>query len=192
MLFGSMGDIGTGFWARYQAEVEKTRAEYASRRHWPLAMTTQNLLVRHVLFESAGGFSTAYTHYGFEDRDLIVRLLAGAVSVLHVPTMRVLHNSGNTLSDYCEKMEIAGRYSAPVFFAQHPALYREMPYAKIDPATGSWLMRRVYTPFVLGFRRPIVRFSEYILAVGALPFRLKLFAVKLAAAASYMDGAARR
>ncbi|MES9901302.1 MAG: glycosyltransferase family A protein [Sedimenticola sp.] len=192
LAFGPIGDNGTGFWAEYQAEVERQRAEHASQRRWLLAITSQNVLVRREAYEAVGGFNAEYTRYGFEDRDLAARLLKSNVRVVHVPAMRVLHDSGNTLINYCEKMRIAAQYSAPMFFGEHPALYRKMPFSRIDPVTSSEIVRRVIAPIVLGMRRPVVGLAERLLEIDALPFRIKLVAVKMAAAASYMDGAARR
>src|SRR5690606_31713893 len=72
---GPLAGNGHGFWHRYQCEVSAGRARRFSAGIGYSASST-NFMVLRSAFNRIGGFNERYENYGFEDRDLQLRLLA--------------------------------------------------------------------------------------------------------------------
>ena len=192
LIYGPIGASGGGFWARYLEEVEIARRARALARDHLAAMTSANLLVSRALFERVGGFRGDYRHYGFEDKDLIVRLLTQQPRVVFEPQAKVAHKAGNTVSGYCRKMREAARWSAPLFAAEHPAVYRGTLYGRLDsdfaPAPLRPLLRQVGRWWAGGSERLAVWAVER----DAMPWALRASLVRAAAAFNYLLGCAER
>jgi len=134
---GPVEGIGRGFWHRYQSSASARRAkQHASGANF--AGSSQNLMVSRSGFERCGGFDAAYRAYGFEDRDLLLRMeRLGHVG--WAPGAIVRHMDAIDLPTVCRKMAEAGRETAPLFRARHLQAYRHLGYAAIDAVLHPWL-----------------------------------------------------
>lgn len=184
---GRVTGRGDGFWDRYQREASLRRErQHAAGK--PYSGSSQNLAVRRAAFEQVGGFDSGYRQYGFEDRDLLLRL-ATLGSVAWTPEAVVRHMDALSLAQVSRKMAQAGEHSSPRFAARHAEAYRALGYARLDARARPWL-RFVARPLevILG---PISRHLDSQLAKSALPYPLKAMLVRLVIGASYLVGTAR-
>ena len=72
-VIGFLEMTGEGFWARYTGSVTDERRDSGASKGLA-SYSSANLAVRRSTFEALGGFSDAYSRYGFEDKDFLVRL----------------------------------------------------------------------------------------------------------------------
>jgi hypothetical protein len=181
---GPIGTVGDGFWGRYQREaVTRRRRQFADGQVF--AMTSANMMVRRQHFEQVGGFDTHYRGYGFEDRDLIMRLAQLGARIAYTDT-GVLHEADLDLPGVARKMAEAGSLTAPLFREAHPRAYRELGYAMIDATLKPWLWP--FGKFMGGaakFAAPVV---DRLL--DDMPFALSARLVKLISAMAFMSGTA--
>ena len=182
--FGALHTDSSGFWAEYQQSVYVERIAQAEQGNMQV-MTTASFALQRRVFEEMGGFSTGYTHYGFEDRDLIQRLLNAGCDVRFCADVVASHENDDTLGALCHKLNISAQYSAPLFMQQHPQVYAAMSYAKVDTRL-----------------RPALRYLSWLgtpllpalIAIGdrgvhwPLPYQLKKFYVQGVMALAYMRG----
>jgi glycerol-3-phosphate dehydrogenase len=120
----SGGLTGGAIWHDYQARASARRAAQRLRGIW-YSCSTQNMLVRRDAFEQVGGFDETYRTYGFEDRDLLLRL--GALgSVEWAGDAVVEHHDALTLPGVTRKMRKAGGPAAVIFSNPHPEAYRQL------------------------------------------------------------------
>lgn len=192
LVYGPITATGETFWPRYLRKVEMGRARRALAGDHALAMTSGNLAVQRSLFEQVGGFSADYTHYGFEDRDLIGRLVATGPRIAFEPGCAVLHDAGNTVRNYCAKMREAARWTAPLFAARHPGMYRRMAFARLDPAFCGSSRRRLLSLAGRWLPRPALHIANALVDRGGVPWWLQAFALRSAAALSYLEGCLQR
>ncbi len=185
---GHVSGDGQGFWDRYQTTASSRR----SRQHcsdMPYAGSSQNLAVQREVFETVGGFDVGYTHYGFEDRDLLLRL-ARQGTVAWSDGARVSHMDTLTLSGVASKLAEAGEYSSQRFMQHHPDAYLRLGYARIDARAH---------PVVAGLA-PLLGWTssrsaaafDWLRCKAWLPYTLASGMVKAITAASYFAGTARR
>jgi hypothetical protein len=128
---------GCGFWSRYQSEASNRRA----RQHAQgvsFAGSTQNFTVRREVFHQVGGFDARYKEYGFEDRDLFVRLSRHGAFGWCADAI-VKHLDALTLPAVLGKMQQAAGDPAMLFSREHPEAYRLLRYASIDARIHPWL-----------------------------------------------------
>jgi GT2 family glycosyltransferase len=182
---GAVVGDGGGFWDRYQREASARR----QRQHAAgacYAGSSQNLAVRRDAFLQAGGFDTGFRHYGFEDRDLLLRLARhGAVSWA---AATVRHMDRLALADVCNKMRECGAHSAALFAARHPEAYRRLGYAALDARLHPLRAR------VLGLLAPLVRAAprlDPLLRADRVPYWFAKRVVRLASAVCYSEGTVR-
>ena len=71
---GPIYSSGNNFWSHYQNNVVKRR-NIAFDNGDKASHTTANLMLKRKVYEAVGGFNEAYSQYGFEDKDLLLRLL---------------------------------------------------------------------------------------------------------------------
>jgi len=192
LVYGPITDRGAGFWQRYLRQVEQRRNRQAALRLHLLAMTTGNLLVRRELFVDVGGFCDAYRYYGFEDKDLIVRLLDREPEIVFDPRLSVLHDARNTVTGYCRKMREAACYTAPIFSARHPEAYRHMTFSRLDPDLAVQPFRSIMRGAGRYGAGSAEKVAAWALDRTNLPWSLQLLLVRSAAAFSYLKGAAER
>jgi GT2 family glycosyltransferase len=185
----SIGDIAgdaEGFWGRYQSIAAARRAEAARTGGVIHAMTTANIMLRAEVFRAVGGFDTRYRHYGFEDRDLLLRLQRAGSRLAHNPGAAVDHAANLDLPGISRKMQACGRHSAPLFRADHSDAYRSLGYAAIDanlhPIRGALL-----APFA---RLLLMRIDaiEALLRRDGLPFGMRSALARMATALAYLEG----
>lgn len=172
-----------GFWSRYQDDNARRR-HVRHAQGMAYAGSTQNLGVRKQAFVQAGGFDTRYTEYGFEDRDLLVRLSRlGAVAYCAEATVR--HFDFLKLPIVLAKMGKAACSSAVLFSRDHPDAYRRLGYATIDARLHPWLQP---VCFVLA---PLLRCApavDRLLAKRWMPYPIARIIVKLLTALAFARG----
>lgn len=186
-LVGAVGDVrGTGdgeFWDRYQAAAsERRRRLHRAGQHF--MGSSPNLAVERQTFLSVGGFDEAYRHYGFEDRDLLVRLAAKG-RIEWVPDAVVRHMDRLSMTLVSRKMVEAGRHSAR-FASIHPQVYRDLGYAALDTRAHAWL--RPLTTLMAPLLEPAARMCDRMVRIDAVPYPLKHVMVRVLTAFSYAVG----
>ena len=129
---GGLLKMQNDFWGKYQdLAVERRLKQFTSGM--PFSFTTQNILIRRTAFQSVNGYDCSYTRYGFEDRDLLLRLHESGARFAHSPDSAVRHCDDRiSLTSVARKMRDASRYSAHMFRERHPEAYRSLGYANID------------------------------------------------------------
>lgn len=184
---GHVIGTGGGFWEGYQGDASARRQREHTRGHG-YAGSSQNLAVSKAAFDRVGGFDIRYRHYGFEDRDLLLRM--GEVGkVAWTEDASVRHLDTLNLPEVSRKMTEAGRHSAVRFAMLHPAAYKVLGYAAIDARRRPWL-----NPVgrVLGPRMPfIAQRVESALHQSWIPYPLAKGIVKVVSAVSFLYGTTR-
>lgn len=183
---GPVTGFGGGFWDRYQRD-NGLRRERQFRLGHTYFGSTQNFAVLRSAFDQVGGFDAGYRNYGFEDRDLLLRL-ADAGSIVWTAVAAVSHMDVLTLQNVCRKMIESGEHSAARFAERHPAAYRTLGYAAIDCRIRPWLQP---VAKLMGPRMP--RFAARIepaLNTRWIPYPLRKGIAKLAAAVAFLYGTA--
>ena len=184
---GPVVGAGHGFWDRYQADASARRARQHASGTW-YSGSSQNLMVLRTAFTACGGFDARYRTYGFEDRDLLLRL-GREGRVAWAPAAIVRHLDALSVPQVCDKMREAGDGAASLFSASHPEAYRALGYAKLDARVHAWLgpVAMLIEPF-LG---PLARAADRVVAARHVPFAPRSALVKALTAASYLVGTAR-
>lgn len=181
-----MGD-GPGFWSRYQAAALRRREALHSRGA-VYSGSAANLMVRRRAFEQVGGFDPAYRGYGFEDRDLLVRL-SRLGTIAWTPDAAVVHFARLDMAGVAAKLAEAGGSSAAYFSGRHPAEYRRLGYARLDARLHRWL--RPPARAIAASLPIVVRGVDAVLARRWVPFALKAMLVRVATALSFLHGTSR-
>lgn len=180
---GPIATVGDRFWARYQrAATERRQKKHAAAGAFHA--TTANFVVRKDVYLQAGGFDSRYREYGFEDRDLLVRL-AQLGSIVWCPDAKVVHLDEPSLPGVLDKMRRAGGSSAELFSRDHPDAYRALGYAAIDARLHPW----VRVPCAL--LKPLLGFASAIdaqLDKAWLPYPVAKAVVKLLTALAFACG----
>lgn len=183
---GPMRGDSSGFWDRYQQQVSARRqAQHAGGSAH--AGTTASMAVRADAFERLGGFDEAYAGYGFEDRDLLLRLAQlGDVAWIDEP---VRHLDALRLVAIRRKFIEAGGSPSRLFHARHPDAYRSLGYARCDarlhPLLGPLAMLAGPLSAVMA------RVGDWSIGHGAMPFALGRLWVKATTALAFMAGSRR-
>lgn len=183
---GPVVGTGRGFWHTFQVGSSARRAALHGRGV-PYAGSTQNLVVRREHFEAVGGFDEGYRAYGFEDRDLLIRL-AALGPVAWADDAVVEHHDDLNLATVCRKMREAGAGGSRIFAARHPEAYRALGYAAVDarlhPARA-WLAKAgaPLLPFLIAAVSTMLEWRW-------IPFPLRSLAVRALSGASYLLGTA--
>jgi glycosyltransferase involved in cell wall biosynthesis len=176
-----------GFWDRYQRAASRRRQRMFDDgiRY---TGSTSNMVVRLDALRSAGGFDLRYRNYGFEDRDLLIRLIAfGEIRWCNQAIVR--HLDRLTMTSVFEKMRAAGRETSRLFATQHPSEYHALGYASIDAHERALL--RWPALIVDRFLRPASRAFDMLERRRLLPWPLAFAAARLISAGSFMAGTAR-
>lgn len=184
---GSVTGDGHGFWSRYQDDASSRRA----RQHAQgitYAGSTQNFAVHAEAFARCAGFDPRYKAYGFEDRDLFVRL-AQAGNIGWCSDAVVRHLDSLTLPGVLSKMRAASMESAPLFAQDHAEAYRQLGYASLDMHLHPWLQ-----PAVTLFR-PMLRMTRLFDSAihwPWVPYAFGKFIVKALTALAFAAGSGDR
>lgn len=172
-----------GFWGRYQTAASKRRHKQYENGV-PYAGTTANLAIVASTFQEVGGFDEGYRHYGFEDRDLLIRL-ARAGPVAWCADALVEHLDALTLEGVLAKMWRAGGPSAEKFSVDHPEAYRELGFDALDTRLHPWLkgIGHLATPLV---RKAGA--ADRLLDQPWMPYPVAAFSVKALGALAFLQG----
>lgn len=183
---GHVTGIGADFWSRYQDEASRRRQkQHASGIEY--AGSSQNLAVRRSEFEAIGGFDTGYRRYGFEDRDLLIRLSQRGAIAWTTATVR--HQDALCLLQVASKMAEAGQHTSIRFADRHPDAYRTLRYEALDAQFHSYLkpLARLTSPLVMA----VSRVFDYLGCVRWMPYVIAKWIVRLTSALAYSGGTAR-
>ena len=186
--FGALHTDAPGFWGQYQQAVYARRIAQARQGNMQV-MTSANFALRRRVFEVVQGFNTDYTHYGFEDHDLLQRVLNAGYDIQFCANVVASHDNDDTLGVLCHKLNISAQHSAPLFMQQHSQVYASMSYAKVDVRL-----------------RPALRYLNWLgapllpvlIAIGErgvhwpLPYRLKKLYVQGVMALAYLRGSVQQ
>lgn len=185
--FGDYVVVGEDFWAKHQRGVRDRRLR-APLKNLSIKFTTANVAVRSDLFFCVGGFDPLFNRYGFEDRDLFLRLETQGAVMRFTPESCVRHEARLTLSGIARKMEEAGFHGSQLFRMRHPAAYRQMGISKFDFSAHRWLLPldRLIWPLATA----ISQMGEACLSWKWMPFMAKSAAVKAVSGLAYMHGIA--
>lgn len=174
---------GNAFWSRYQNEASDRRArQHASGM--PYSGSTANFAVRADAYRQSGGFDARYLAYGFEDRDLLVRL-SRLGRLDWCPEARVTHADALTLNGVLEKMRTAAGASAILFSHDHAEAYRALGFAALDARLHPWLRP------IAALASPMLRAApllDCLLGQRWIPHFLARPMVKVLVALAYMQG----
>jgi len=178
---------GDGFWARYTNSVAAERLTNQVSRGL-MSYSTGNFAIRRSAYAALQGYSLDYARYGFEDKDLLIRMEQMSLDVRVRQDISVNHDDDFRLATVCRKSEESGRHSAQVFRSRFPDEYRKLPYARCDATldNGMRLLKPVSSPL-----KHVTRlFAATVLLLPLPGFRLQRFAVRVAICAAYFHGTA--
>lgn len=184
---GRVTGDGISFWSRYQTEAsERRERQHAQGFHF--SGSSQNFSVCRNAFRQCGGFDSRYTTYGFEDRDLFVRLsISGKLGWCRAAAVE--HLDPLNLPGVLTKMQSAGGESAAMFAHDHPDAYQGLGYAVIDVRIHPWLRP------IAWLANPILRIAPVIdraLEAPWMPYPVARIMVKLMSALAYLRGTSLR
>jgi glycosyltransferase involved in cell wall biosynthesis len=187
--FGAVCTPGPGFWETLQRDAASWRKRrFEDGEAW--TFTTQNVAMRSDRFSASGGFDPAFDRFGFEDRDLFVRLADAGATSRYTAGAQVSHEDRISLSSVARKLGEAGFHAAHLFRARHPAIYRTMSFSKLDADTRPWLcwLDFLAWPLVRVLARGPARWLEW----NAVPFRLRALAARAIYGLWFLHGTVRR
>lgn len=178
---------GSGFWHRYQLDVSASRA----RRHAEgitYSATSTNFMVKRNAFLDIDGFNEAYINYGFEDRDLLLRLCMNG-HITWTATATVRHMDTLTLERICGKMQKAGEHSSTQFATEYPVAYRKLGYAAADPRTRPSLRGAAWAASLAA--DPLARIGDHLLERAWIPYFARQAYARAVSGLGYLAGASR-
>lgn len=183
---GSVVGMGGTFWDRYQRGASNRRKRMFDQG-FRASGTTQNMMVRKSALLSVGGFDLGYRQYGFEDRDLLLRVAAlGSIGWCDGATVR--HMDTLSMSSVSSKMRMAARESAPHFSARHPEAYRKLGYRSLDARINAWLRIPAWAlALIVG---PLAAAFDVAERRALLPWPMAVVLARFLSAASYLVGSA--
>lgn len=186
LSMGAVNGANDGFWHQYQGAAARRRKRAAQSSGTALYGSSQNFMLDRARFMALGGFDEAYRGYGFEDRDLFLRLAEDGVQSVATPAAAVTHRDRLALRNVCRKMAEAGGSSAVRFAERHPLAYEKLGYAALDGRRHRTL--RWVEPLSSMAIRMIVPLLEKRLEARWLTFGIKYRLVRSLTAASYLRG----
>lgn len=179
---GPVVGVGNTFWDTYQRTASDRRGRLHARGVQYVGTTT-NLLIRATALKKVQGFDLRYTGYGFEDRDLLIRLSRQGL-IAWVQDAAVRHLDRMSMVSLSMKMTASGRENARLFATQHPTEYAALGYAAVDVHERGWL--RVPAALLSRTIAPLAGIFDII--HRWLPLRLSLAAARGLSAASFLVG----
>jgi len=188
VVLGTVTATGDGFWARYARDVARARIARA-RRAGVWHMTTANFAIRRHRFEALGGFAEAYSQYGFEDRDLLIRLSRTDARFVVTEDVAVDHREFASVEEVCRKMFTGARFSSGIFAKRFPDEYRASAYSRLDLARHPRLAR-LARPFLAAGDYLARRVAAACIRAGWVGYVAKAASLRIASALSFMHGSA--
>lgn len=184
-FIASAGEVcgsGNDFWGKYQACVAKRRRSLHSQGlEW--IGSSANLAVRKGDFCAVNGFNEQYRGYGFEDRDMLLRLaVRGRIGLSNGSKVR--HSAQLTMADIAVKLREAGQKTAPIFRQDHPDAYRKLGYSAID-CTIHPILRYIAKAALPLTNWATTRFDKF---AAILPFPIAIVLVRIITALHFMRG----
>jgi hypothetical protein len=176
-----------GFWARYQQGTAQRMANRVLAGE-AFAATAANLMVDRRAFHACGGFDPAYRGYGFEDRDLLLRLLDHG-RIVWSDDAAVIHMAEPRMSSVTAKLAEAGQTTAPVFRARHAHAYRRLSYAAMDATLHPWL--RPIGQWLGPCAVSHVGGADRLLQARWIPYRVRAVCVRAVSALAFLYGTTR-
>lgn len=162
------------FWGKYFKSVSQRRDLKGLEKKYR-ELTSAYLAIKRETYIRVGGFDEAFKVYGFEDRDLLIRLVSSGAKMEFDPNIVAYHGASLSLGSICGKMKTAGRSSSGVFSKKHPKEYRDMSYSKIDVCIRPILRFPMQLFFVL-FNQTLSS-GEALIQSEIIPYRIKVFVV---------------
>lgn len=175
LMFGSLNSNSNSFWGQYFQQVSNRREKLFLSGD-KAAFTTANCMIDRKLFYSAGKFDERYKMYGFEDKDLILRLIALHNTVSYVKKAQVVHSDALSLKAICNKMYIAGKYTSKIFKEDHPVAYKKMSFYQADMRDKKSIFVMIVN--ALKLIKKYILFLSNILLRLPLPYKFKANIVK--------------
>ncbi|HEX6996738.1 MAG TPA: glycosyltransferase family 2 protein [Gammaproteobacteria bacterium] len=172
------------FWDRYQRSAS-ARRRAMFEKGVVCSGSTQNMMVVTSSLRAAGGFDVRYRQYGFEDRDLLIRM-AKLGRIVWCDEAVVRHLDRICMVSVSEKMAAAARENARLFSAEHPEEYKLLGYAAIDARERPWL--RLLVPVCESWRLPVSRAFDTLERKRLLPWLVAFVLARTISAASYLAG----
>ena len=186
VIYGSVKSKGNGFWIKYFNSVSIKREKIAMSKSL-LGFSSQYFTITRKAFEKCNGFNIDYSSYGFEDRDLILRLENQKSKIKFNRNSIVYHEEVASLDSIAMKLMEAGQYTSMIFEKSHPEIYRKMIYGKIDARIHPIKMLPIIK-LVIPFLGLFVRSGTSIINQIYIPYHIKAIYVKLVSALAYIKG----
>lgn len=175
---------GTGFWPRYQTEISQKRLSKSTDASH---QSTENSMISTEAFLSVEGYDTNYIGYGFEDKDLLLRISKKGYRIKSSKNAVVEHSPIDSLYSVTHKIHESAATTASIFAKVHPTEYAKLSYGRIDArfhhGIGGLLIYISAT-----FTTPIIRLSQYLILSPVTPYSAKKSAVKISCALAFMTG----
>ena len=187
--FGNITTPGPGFWNALQRDAARWRLRaLESGELW--TYTTQNVSVARQAFHDAGGFDPLFDRYGFEDRDLFLKLAKAGCAVAYLPDAVVIHEDRVALASVSRKLGEAGRHSAWEFADRHPDAYSRMHFGRLDARRRTALLAldRLAWPIARRLGAGPARWLEW----NWIPFAVRALAARSIYGAWFLHGTAER
>lgn len=185
---GHIYSNGDNFWSRYQNNVVKRRT-VAFKKGDKASHTTANLMLKRKVFETIGGFDESYGQYGFEDKDLLLRLVQQGYRTQSNEDTAIEHNPELSLRVIGNKMEMAGRHGSQLFKSRHAEYYKKGKFHLFD-LSDRWfnhIAPLVLKPFLIML---IIGF-DFFEKRNMMPYYLGSTVVKFVSGFSYALGTCR-
>lgn len=186
---GLVDGAGDGFWHAYQAAAARRRIRASESLGIAIGGSSQNVMTTRRLFINSGGFDEGYRGYGFEDRDLFLRMAGDGHIFRWAQGARVIHRDSLELRTVCAKMAEAGGAPAIRFREKHPEAYDLLGYGKLDARCHPWL--RLIEPLSTRLAKAAIAFLETRLNTSWVPLSGRLALVRAVVAACYLCGTVR-
>ncbi len=193
-ILESGSDVSTGaivsrnesFWGKYQNVLQVSREKAFSSGNLA-AFTSANFAIKRSVLEASGGFDEGYRHYGFEDRDFLLRLVSLCATISFCAKAAIIHNPDSSLGEICRKMMESGQYSSWRFHSAHTEYYARSAYGKLDCRLRGFpltVLAIIFGPWI----PKLTWFGDKIINLSGTPFRIKKACVKLMSGLAYMTG----
>ncbi|NII53147.1 glycosyltransferase [Luteibacter sp. SG786] len=183
---GLVDGADDGFWHAYQAGATRRRVRASEAQGIAIGGSSQNVMTTRKLFIDTGGFDEGYQGYGFEDRDLFLRMANSGHAFQWAHCARVVHRDALELRKVCEKMAEAGGAPAIRFQEKHPEAYRLIGYGKLDARCRPWL--RSIEPLSTRLAKAAIAMLDKRLNSPWIPLAWRLALVRAVVAACYLCG----